>query len=44
MGSPTLSNDLKGSRWKIKLYERFFVTYTENAPLIPSDGLIVPER
>lgn len=42
--SPILSNDLKGINWKIKLYERFFVTSTENAPLVPFDGRIVPDK
>lgn len=41
---PSLSYDLKGNNWKIKLSERFFVTYTEKAPFVPFEGLIVPER
>jgi hypothetical protein len=45
MGIPILSYDLKGKTLKIRIYERFLVTSTKNAPLEPFFvGRIVPER
>ncbi len=44
IGIPILSKDLKGSNWNIKHSERFLVTSTSNAPLVPDEGRIVPER
>lgn len=38
------SNDLYGKSWKTKEADNRSETYTENAPFVPSEGLIVPER
>jgi hypothetical protein len=44
IGLVSLSKDLKGNNLKIKLVARFFVNITLNAPFVPSEGLIVPDK
>lgn len=44
IGIPIFSNDRKGSNWKMRLSDKFLVTSTEKAPLVPEEGLMVPDR
>jgi len=44
IGIPKSSYDLKGRTLNLRISDKFFVTSTVKAPLVPFDGRIVPER